>query len=374
MDEVFSPWDFSEAMGVESIATAMFSSDSPEALLKIFLTSLGEKLVSNRVAIYQFINPNEGKILVEAVSPNCSSIKNHIYPINYFGIDSTQNYPCDYPVILSDVAQVTETLAIHQYWQKTQVKAMMSAPILLDESTSINQIWGLAVVQQCDRVRIWKTQEANFLFKLSQILSQCLQYWQLRLRSPAFSKLFFADEYDADNANLDDQEEFVVKRVELQQDAADIPIEIAVSSNFLIADDEDNEILDRINFKGSQSSINQAINLAMQRLDWKSKHASMQYDDPEKFDDVDVESLTLEDVLEEVHDNAAQDKVEYLQQRVQELTESLQQKLDEVEMLQQQLQELTDSQQKFRQILSDLQSENLPQKIKEVVMQIYWSL
>ena len=251
---------------------------------------------------------------------------------------------------------------------------MMSAPILLDESTSINQLWGLAVVQQCDRVRAWKDQEAEFLFKMSQVLSQCLQYWQLRLRSPAFSKLFFADEQYAGNDNLDDQEEFVVKRVELYQDAEEIPTEIAVSGNFLISDDEDNEILDRINFKGSQSSINQAINLAMQELDWKRENGSVQYDGYRDFDDVDVESLTLEDVLEDIHHNTTQDKVEYLQQRVQELTESLQQKLDEVEMLHQQIQELTNSQQKVRQILLDLQSENLSQKIKETAMQIYRSL
>ncbi len=374
MDEVFSSWDSGEAMGVESIATAMFSSTSPEALLKIFLTSLGEKLATNRVAIYQFIDQNEGKILVEAVSPNCPSIKNHIYPINYFGVDSTRNYPCDRPVILSDVAQITETWTVHQYWQRTQIKAMMSAPILLDESTSINQLWGLAVVQQCDRVRVWKDQEAEFLFKMSQVLSQCLQYWQLRLRSPAFSKLFFADEQYVGNDNLDDQEDLVVKRVELYQDSEEIPTEIAVSGNFLLSDDEDNEILDRINFKGSQSSINQAINLAMQRLDWKRENASVQHDGSMDFDDVDVESLTLEDVLEDIHHNTTQDKVEYLQQRVQELTESLQQKLDEVEMLQQQVQELTDSQQRFRQILLDLQSENLSQQIKETAMQIYRSL
>jgi len=368
MDEGFSSWDSSEAMGVESIATAMLSSTSPEALLKVFLTSLGEKLASNRVAIYQFINHNEGKILVEAVSPHHISIKNHIYPINYFGVDSTRNYPYNRSVILSDLAQITETWTVHQYWQRTQVKAMMSAPIMLDELTSINQLWGLAVVQQCDYARIWKPQEADFLFKMSQILSQCLQYWQLRLRSPAFARLF------AGNENLDDQEEFVVKRVELDRESVDIPIEIAVSSDFLIADDEDNDILDRSNFQGSQSSINQAINLAMQRLDWNSKHSSIQYDDPEEFDGVDVESLTLEDVLEDIHQDSTQDKVEYLQQRVQELTESLQQKLDEVEVLQQQIQDLTDSQQKFRQILLDLQSENLSQRIKEVAMQIYRSL
>lgn len=383
MSEVFSSWDFNEAIGVESIATAMFSSTSPEELLKIFLTSLGEHLAVNRVGIYQFINQNEGRILVEAVSASCSSIKNHVYPINYFGIDSPKNYPCDRPVILADLAQTTETLAVHQYWQKTKVKSMISSPILLDESTSINQIWGLAFIQQCDRARAWQPQEVNFLFKMSQVLSQCLQYWQLRLRSPAFSKLFFADDRSALNKFFDnEQEEFIARRVELSQNFGELTSQldpalegIAVSNNFIIPDDEENENLDRVNFKNSQTSINQAINLAMQRLDWKSR------DNPDRsshdfiqMDDVDVESLTLEDVLENINEDKTQNKIDYLQQRVQDLTESLQQKLEEVESLQLQLQELTESQRKFRDILLELQSENITQKIKDAVIEMYRSL
>lgn len=389
MDEVFSSWDSSEAIGVESIAAAMFSSANPEELLKIFLTSLGGNLAVNRVAIYQFINHYQGKILVEAVSANYQSIKNQVYPINYFGIDCPKKYPCDRPVILSDMSQITETLIVHRYWQSTQVSSMMSSPILLDEATSINQIWGLAFVQQCDRTRIWQPQEADFLFKMSQVLSQCLQYWQLRLRSPAFSKLFFVnDQYPSESVINNDQEEFIAKRVELSPDLEDILAptnfiseEMAVSSNFNISDDEENEVLDRINFKGNQTSINQAINLAMQKLERKRQNSSAQYsrdfgqiDDFQKFDDVDVESLTLEDVLEDIHHDQPQDKVSYLQQRIQELTESLQQKLDEVEMLQGQIQELTESQKRCSQILLDLQSENLTKTIKDAVVEVYRAL
>jgi prefoldin subunit 5 len=63
-----------------------------------------------------------------------------------------------------------------------------------------------------------------------------------------------------------------------------------------------------------------------------------------------------------------------LQQRVGELIESMQQKLDEIADLQQQVQELTASQREFRQILLDLQSENLTQNIKDAVIEMYRSL
>lgn len=52
----------------------------------------------------------------------------------------------------------------------------------------------------------------------------------------------------------------------------------------------------------------------------------------------------------------------------------MQQKLDEITLLQQQVQELTASQQEFRQILLDLQSENLTKSIRDTVVKMYRSL
>ena len=93
---------------------------------------------------------------------------------------------------------------------------------------------------------------------------------------------------------------------------------------------------------------------------------------------VDLESITIEDVLEScaqgITPDQTQTKVDYLQQRVGELVESMQQKLDEITLLQQQVQELTASQQEFRQILLDLQSENLTKSIRDTVVKMYRSL
>jgi|JFJP01.1.fsa_nt_gi hypothetical protein len=387
MHEVLSSLESHQVIEIEEIATAMLSSASPQELLKIFLITVGKHLAVNRVVIYQFINQRKGKVLVEAISPNCQSIKNQIYTINYFGIDSRKNYPSDRTVVLSDVSQVTETLAIHQQWQDTGVKAMMSSAVLLDVST--NNIWGLAVVQQCDRVRLWRSPEADFLLKISQILGQCLQYWQIRLQPPPFSNLFGLDQYIHGDINSDaidsDREEFIAIRTELPQDLERISIqselsveEIAVSSDFVPSEEEENEVLSR-GCNNGQNSINHAINLAMQKLDWERNPVDylndcVEIDDCQGFDDVDVESSTLEDILEAVDQSQNQDKIEYLQQRVQELTESLQQKLDEVETLQTHIQDLMKSQKKFRQILLDLQSENLSQTIKETVIKTYRSL
>jgi hypothetical protein len=390
MNGVPSFFDPSKKLECESIATAMFSSNSPEELLKIFLTSLGDRLDVSRVAIYQLTNQYEGTVLVEAISPNIENIKNQTYPISYFGVDSLQNYPRDRVVQLSDTAQTPEVLSVHQLWLRTQVEAVMSAPIVFDSLATFDKVWGLAFVQQCDRTRQWQPQEADFLFNLSQVLGQCLQSWELSLRSPTFEKPSFADR-QLGNEDLD-QEEFIVRRIELSEnlEATPNPLDlitedIAVSNNFILPEDEENEILDRSRIRNSETSINHAINLAMQRLDQNIQYSSSPYprsfaeiDAPQDIYGIDLESITLEDVLESCVQDATQDptqsKVDYLQQRVGELIESMQHKLDEIATLQHQVKELTASQQEFRQMLLNLQSENPTQNIKDAIIEMYQSI
>jgi hypothetical protein len=389
-------FDPSEKIESGSIATAMFSSNSPEELLKIFLTSLGDCLAVSRVAICQLTHQDEGIVLVEAVSPNIQNIKNQTYPISCFGVDSLQSYHRNRPMLLSDVTQISEPINLHQCWQKAQVKAMMSTPILFNSLTEFDKIWGLAFVQQCDRTRRWQPQEGYFLYELSQVLGQCLQSWELSLQSPTSSKSLLVDkslhgnEHPWDESH--DQEEFAVRRVKLSKDLKakseqpnSITEGIAVSKDFIFSDDDANEILDRSFIKNSGTSINQAVNLAMQRLDQKVQYSSSSYPHdftqinvPQDVYGVDLESVTLVDVLESCTQDPNSDqprsRVDYLQQRVGELVETMQHKLDEIAILQQQVQELTTSQQEFRQILLNLQSENLTPNIKNTVIEMYRSL
>jgi GAF domain len=383
-------FDPSEKIESGSIATAMFSSNSPEELLKIFLTSLGDCLAVSRVAIYQLTNQDEGIVLVEAVSPNIQNIKNKKYPISCFGVDYLKNYFRNRHILLSDVSQISEPINLHQCWQNTQVKAMMAAPILFNSLTEFDKIWGLAFVQQCDRPRPWQPQEAYFLYELSQVLGQCLQSWELSLRSPTSSKSLLADEHPWDKS--DDQEEFAVRRVKPSKDLKVKPDPpnpitegIAVSHDFIFSDNDANEVLDRSLIKKSETSSNLAINLAMQKLDQRLQYSSSSYPrdfsqigSPQDIYGVDLESATLVDVLESCtqapNSDQPRSRVDYLQQRVSELIEAMQQKLDEIAVLRQQVQELTASQQEFRQILLDLQSEDLTQNIKNTVIKMYRSL
>ena len=388
MNEVPPPLQPSEKLGLEAIAIAMFSSSSLEDLLKIFLTSLGERLGISRIAICHFVNLQEAKVLAEAISINTQSIKNQTYPISYFGIDSLQEYPSDRIVNFSDVSQIAETLTIHQYWQKTEVKAMMSVPIVFDLLTEANKIWGLAVVQQCDYPRQWQMSEAEFLLELSQVLGQCLQSWKLRLQSSTFSLLPLKKDFINNEISESDREEFVAKRIEITKDLeiassqlSHISDGIAVSGSFILVDDDENKILNTLYREKDEATINHAINLALQKLDLQSKYSYNKYssdfnqlENLQTIDGIDVESITLENVLEDVTQVKNQDKVEYLQKRVSELVESLQQKIDEIASLQIYIQEITESQKEFHQMLLNLQSENLTQTVKDSIIEMCQSL
>ncbi|WP_055077295.1 GAF domain-containing protein [Pseudanabaena sp. 'Roaring Creek'] len=422
MDGVLSSFDRSKTLEYESIAAEMFASRSPEELLKIFLTNLGEQLGISRVAIYQLTNQDEGLVLVEAIAPNISTIKNQPYPVTYFGVRSLADYPQDRAVRLPNVAQTQAVLSVHQLWQRTKIKAMMSAPILFDALAGDKKIWGLTFVQQCDRPRCWQPQEAILLYELSQVLGQCLQFWELSLRSnpnsPALltsinnyndgyndgnsdgnNRKYDANQYTYNNYSNydrqedDDQEEFIARRVELSQDLEVPPASIdlstdiiAMSNNFTLSDDEENEILERLRVNEKKTSIYHAVNHAMQQLDrsllpnsglYSPLFDTLALDTEQNMSSIDLESITLEDVLESFNQESDNDpfqaKVDYLQKRVGELIESMQQKLEEIESLQCQVKNLTASQQEFRRILLDLQSENLTQNIKDTIIAMYQS-
>ncbi len=392
-------------IGIDAIAVAMVASNSLEDLLKTFLTVLGENLAVDRVAIYQFINQYEGRILVEAIASNLISIKNQIYPVNYFGIDSRQGYPRDRAVILPDLEQITETLITHQHWQKTQVRAMISAPILFDSSNGLDKLWGIALVQQCYLPRQWQPQETKFLFAAAQILGQCLQYWEIRLRSGQYSPPSASNleersqDQNPDPQLANDLEDLIVKRVNLvheHRSSQEPTSEISISNSSILINTE--KYPSYIHSQQPENSLEKAVNAALQNLDRRIQNASPEFplafgqmnnSNGRDLTSLESEANTIEDILEECFtDNSQtpqsnqshqshqdlQNNGEYINSKVNYLVDTLQHKLEEIESLKSQVQALNRSQQEFRQILLELQSADLAENIKNTVLDMYRSL
>lgn len=401
MDEVLPSFSFGDDLEVETIAAAMFSSSSLEELLQIFLVDLGDKLGADRVAIYHLCSLSGdlevGKILVDAVTPKFSSLKDQALSIHYFGADSIKNYPRDRPLLIDNIQQIKDkqiaNQQVYQQWQQSHVQSMMSAPILFDSPNLESSMWGIALVQQCDRIRQWQPQEAFLLMELAQVLGKCLWKWQLRLQLPYLStnqinSLDAIASSDIDDQLIDrDGEDLTAIRTTISEAIA-LPIEIsqqndndqaaqeiAWTSEWQPLEDEENPIFDRDSEQSINSSINRAIDVAMQKLDWRM-HQSQPY--PMEFDSmdasdgegIDAESATIENILQE----QGQTKVEYLQQKISELVTILQERSLEISELRSQVQKLMNAQQEFRQILSDLQVESLTQDVQQSILAMYHAI
>jgi hypothetical protein len=180
--------------------------------------------------------------------------------------------------------------------------------------------------------------------------------------------------------DLDDLDELQCTRIMLAkmpdemlgsdlQDAS-VP-EIAIIDNFGLTEDLAQAQTENASKTEPDNMLNQAINRAMQRLD--------QYFVPlsDSDDDIDAESRTEEDILENIaqlRHGSAENRMEYLQQKVIILIADLQQKNQEILAMRSQLQQLLKNQDEFRQILDALQSENLSQSVQNAVIAIYDTL
>ena len=372
----------------------MLASESVEQLLRIFLTEVGEKLNVDRVAVCRAIAPQQLKVLVEAISSDCQAIKNNIYPIQYFGVDSFISFPRDRAITFADTSEITETLSIHHQWQSTLVRGMISAPILFDcpDSESQSYVWGIAI-GQCQHPQQWQPEETAGFWEITQALGECLQYWSLLMRSAKMRSLnhnpqsTYHHQFSATIPNscdfvpnmqlielddLDDMDELQCTRVvisdEMLANADAMATEIAIINSFGLI--ENPEIANQNGaLSTSDNILNQGINRAMQRLEQYFDQQSVGMEN----EAIDAESKTEEDILENItqpHYGSAEEKVKYLQQKVIVLIDDLQQKAHEIVTLRSQLQQLVKSQDEFRQILDVLQSENLSQSAQKAVTEI----
>ncbi|MDX2255684.1 MAG: GAF domain-containing protein [Pseudanabaenaceae cyanobacterium bins.39] len=373
---------------LDDLATDMFNSHSIEELVRRFVLHLGKYIECDRIAICRKIDPQQVQVLTEAISPKVCSIKNQVFPTSCFGISSLQSCTHDQIFTINDTAKITETLAVQQYWQETQIRAIMCAPILFDnlETPPIKQSWGLAMIQSF-QPRAWLHSERQIFLQITQILSQCLQYWQLRLDSQAkpkyctealgetFSKIEEYEDLDFTRINLEQNSETSGLAINLDNglseesetiNATEITPEIHISSDLanldLTGGDSPLDLsLNRANLLEGDVSLMETINLAMQQ--WETYHPKL--DTSPDLHDIDWDSNTSEDVLEsliEEYTESNTSRAEYLREKVKNLVSNLQAKMDEIAKIKLQIHELVTLQEskqlEFRQILENLCKED----------------
>ncbi|MGK7915179.1 MAG: GAF domain-containing protein [Prochloraceae cyanobacterium] len=140
------------------------------------------ELQVDRVGIYRFEGESNGQIVAESLVEGWTPTIDEIVPCIAFGAHKASEYQSKEFVSIEDSEQ--EKLSPHQkqLLEKFQVRASLAIPILLNSSFAsetnaytLDKVWGLLVIQQCDRSRQWQEEEINLLYQVATELTLALQ-------------------------------------------------------------------------------------------------------------------------------------------------------------------------------------------------------
>lgn len=153
-----------------AIAAQMRQTSDLNALLKGFVKVARETLQADRAMIYRFGADNAGKVIAESVQRGWTPALNETPSVTGFCFDQPEEYVKQQAVLIEDINRVDLMPYQHQLLDQLQVKASLSLPIRV-----AGQPWGLLVVQQCSRTRLWQETEVTLLYQLCLELTVCLQ-------------------------------------------------------------------------------------------------------------------------------------------------------------------------------------------------------
>ncbi|MCU0551437.1 MAG: GAF domain-containing protein [Leptolyngbya sp. Prado105] len=168
---------------MSAISAQMRQMTDLDALLKVFVKVARETLQVDRAVIYRFGGSEAGSIVAESVQRGWTPALGEAPSLTCFCFDQPEDYVKNQVVVVEDINRVDLMPYQHQLLEQLQVKASLSLPIRI-----AGQAWGLLVVHQCSRTRLWQEVEINLLHQLCLELTINLQ------QSDFVSKLTQQDE------------------------------------------------------------------------------------------------------------------------------------------------------------------------------------
>jgi PAS domain S-box-containing protein len=169
---------FEQERIVEVIARRVRQSLQLEEILNTTVAELQQVLLADRVLVYQLLPDNYGKVIAEAVADGYSELIHMVLPEEVFSTENDRGY------LQAEICAISQPdddgmNGLVDFIQKIPVMAKLVAPIIQH-----NQVWGLLVAHQCDRLREWQTWETNLFQQLVNQLAiaikQSLLYQQLQ--------------------------------------------------------------------------------------------------------------------------------------------------------------------------------------------------
>jgi len=161
---------------VFAVVDGMQQAEDTGTLLKTTVSNIHQHLSVDRALIYRFNTQKQGVVLAEALTEGYTPSFEETLPAIAFGAATSLDYQ-QHRFVAIDIA-ARSSLSPHQLQllERFQVKASLALPIWLE-----GMLWGLLVVQQCDR--LWQWQDAEILV-LHQIATQLQLHMQpLEFRS-----------------------------------------------------------------------------------------------------------------------------------------------------------------------------------------------
>ncbi len=162
---------------LNAISAQMRQMPDLDALLKVFVKVARETLQVDRAIIYRFGAQEGGSIVAESVQRGWTPALGEAPALTCFCFDQPEDYVKNQVVVIEDITRVDLMPYQHQLLDQLQVKASLSLPIRV-----AGEAWGLLVVHQCSRARLWQEVEINLLYQLCLELTINLQQSDFALR------------------------------------------------------------------------------------------------------------------------------------------------------------------------------------------------
>ncbi|QIZ72533.1 PAS domain S-box protein [Oxynema aestuarii AP17] len=170
-------------------------------LSKILKTAVDEVrhfLQADRVFITHLDGKSDGTVVAESVADERQSVLGYTVERELYDREIVSFFDRRAVRAIDDTTQISVSPSMDRYFQEFEIKASLAVRILVDD-----RLFGLLVVNQCDRTRHWESSEKEFLERLATQLAIAMQQAQLYQQLAAL------------NANLERQVE--ERTCELQQ-------------------------------------------------------------------------------------------------------------------------------------------------------------
>ena len=173
---------------LRSVALKIRESLNIPQILQTTVTEIKTILNADRVVILQFLTNGMAEVIVEAVTHDFSSMLYQIIDRQYYNEILLYPYQDNSFYAWEDVKNAEINERYQQFFQDYKIRADLVIPIVRRSfvrdsnsvrSYSVNRVWGLLCVQQCNTIRKWTREEIELLQQLVEQLNTALSQAEL---------------------------------------------------------------------------------------------------------------------------------------------------------------------------------------------------